>query len=244
VSDVLNLTQYAGLRWDKCDELVSEEVKRARAVRFFEYETHSISPWKLTIQGVVSHQKRYGGIESLRIRLEYGPGFPDKEPCVFDHDEVFSPIARGHKFPNHGLCLRFPYRETFSKDPALVTAEVLEASLHWVIKRNIFERTGEWPGETEEHGFARPLRALVFERALATGNGYLLLWAEVALALSLIPRMDAACPCQSGRPVKNCHADFGRLLRDAIFATELQSQSQAKNLSGLQGDPNALRGAK
>jgi hypothetical protein len=241
VSDVLNPTHYAGLRWH---ELVNEEVKRARAVNFFEYETHSVSPWKLTIQGLVGHQKRYGGTESLRVRLEYGPDFPGREPCVFDHDEVFSPIASGHKFSNHGLCLRFPYREAFSKDLATVTAEVLEASLNWLIKRHIFERTGEWPGEAEEHGFARPLRALVEEHALASGNSYLLLWTEVALELSITPRMDAACPCQSGRPVRSCHADFARLLGNAIFAAKLQSQFQEKQLSGLIGAPNALRATR
>ena len=135
---------------------------------------------------------------------------------------MFSAIAKGHKFASHALCLRFPYRAEFSKDAALVTAEVLQASLNWLIKRNIFERTGQWPGEAEEHGFARPLRTLVFERAVATGNGYLTFWVDVALEFNLLPRIDAACPCQSGKSVRNCHSELGLLLGTAILAAQTQ----------------------
>jgi hypothetical protein len=203
---------------------VEDEVARLCTVEFFEYEQHSVERWKLCVTGVLRYQRKYGGTESLRVRLEYGPKFPDVEPVVFDHERVFRPSVAGHQFSNYSLCLRFPYRKEFSTDAAVLGREVLGAAFNWMIKRNIFERTGAWPGETEEHGQVKPFIVLVREQACKSGNRYLTMWVDVALEFKLLPQLSAACPCQSGRQLESCHVDLGLLLARAIFAQDLENR--------------------
>lgn len=212
-------TQYSGVRWDASPELVRDEVERLRAVEFFEYEQHSVEPWKLCVTGVLRCQRKYGGTESLRVKLEYGPKFPQMEPAVFDHDRVFEPSPAALQFSNYALCLRFPFREEFSADVAVLGRQVLGAALHWMIKRNMFERTGQWAGE-EEHGWVKPLAALARERARETGNAYVAMWIEVALEFKLLPRLREHCPCQSGRELGKCHSGLALILAAVVVAQE------------------------
>jgi hypothetical protein len=175
----------------------------------------------LIVIGVLKHKRQYSGEESLRVRVEYPVDFPRSVPRVFDHDRVFVPSAKGHQFPDHALCLHFPPRATFSTNSTLLIAEVLGAALNWVIKRNIFERNGRtlWPGAAEEHGLAKPYRQLVLDVAAQSRSIFTLLWVEWALRTRQFPKLDAPCPCISGRRLSACHEELAHALQRAVYFT-------------------------
>lgn len=174
----LTVSVDRGTRWAASPAAVAEEIELIKEVGFFSYEGHTIQGGRLSVIGVLSHERAYSGSESLRVRLEYPDDFPDTEPAVYDRDKVFEPIVAGHQFPDYGLCLRFPGREAFAKDVKLTSGEVLGAALNWLVKRGIFERSGRknWPGEAEPHGWARPYAELARERAAQVPGLFLSVW--------------------------------------------------------------------
>jgi hypothetical protein len=208
-------------RWVPSAENVTQELQRLKNIAFFTYEEHMVSNHQLVVIGVLKHRRQYSGDESMRVRVEYPIDFPRSVPRVFDHDKVFVPSSAGHQHPDYGLCLHFPLRATFSTDANLLIAEVLGAALNWVIKRNIFERNGRtlWPGDTEEHGLARPSRRLALDIAEQTHNIFILLWVDWALRTSQFSKLDAPCPCISGRQLSECHGELARALQFAIYYT-------------------------
>ena len=212
-------TEDRGMHWTAFPELVQKELERIKEVRFFEYEEHHLDSGALIVIGQLSRKRRYGGTESLRIRVEYPRDFPDTEPRVVDHDKVFRPSAAGHQFSDYCLCLQFPLRGEFSRDAQVLISEVLGAAWNWMLKRNIFERNGQrdWPGETEEHGYAGPYRTLAFERAAASRAIFLEVWVEWAISTGSRPRLGEACPCLSGRSLGECHGDLAKLVAGAIY---------------------------
>jgi SEC-C motif len=220
-SIVVNKAGTEGVRWTASPELVEKELTRIKKVGFFEYEEHHVDDGRLIVVGHLSRRRRYGGTESLRVRLEYPSDFPDTEPKVIDQDKVFKPSAAGHQFSDYSLCLQFPLRGEFSTDAEVLISEVLGAAWNWMVKRNIFERNGQrgWPGTAEEHGYAGPYRTLAVERAAASREIFLEVWVEWAISTRSYPRLGETCPCLSGRKLGKCHSDLAELVAGAIYYT-------------------------
>lgn len=229
-ASLLSLPQHRGTRWTASPGAVAEEVARLREVEFFRYEEHTLRDETLIVLGVLSHTRRYGGTESLRVRLEYPDDFPSWEPTVFDHDKVFTPSAAGHQFSNHALCLQFAPRKEFSTNALTLGSEALGAALNWIVKRNIFERSGgkNWPGEAERHGYARPYRQLAMERAAVFPGTFLQVWVHWALDAGCIPQLNAPCLCLSGRSLGTCHGELAYLVERAIYYTILEGSGNGK----------------
>lgn len=222
---VLDPPIYRGTRWTASPGAVAEEVARLQQIAFFRYEEHSLRHETLVVLGVISHARPYSGVESLRVRLEYPDDFPHSEPTVFDHDKVFAPSAAGHQFSNHALCLQFAPRREFSTNALTLGSEVLGSAMNWMVKRNIFERSGgkNWPGDVEHHGYARPYRQLAMERAAAFPRTFLPVWVEWAVNAGAYPRVDGMCPCLSGRTLGNCHNELAHLVERAVYYSILEA---------------------
>lgn len=168
----------------------------------------------------------------MRVRLEYphhyGRALTIFEKCavvasrhtdsiaVFDHDKVFVPSANGHLFKNHQLCLEYPFRDELSRIPVRAAAEVLGATTLWLFKRNIFERSNQWPGDTEDHGYSAPSRAVAVRAARLSGVN-LEPWARLSIDASILPRFDKPCPCGSRQTLFTCHSRVGQLVAIAII---------------------------
>jgi hypothetical protein len=151
------------------------------------------------------------------IRAEYPAEYPWVVPSVFDENKQFQPSAAGHQFPNYKLCISFPDREEFTLGSEDLGVEVLGASLIWLDKRFIFERTKVWPGEAEEHGWARPFRKLLIEEANRSEDDCIKAWTDWIVAGLAAPRYDAGCPCCSGRMFCHCHRRLAMLTCQFIF---------------------------
>jgi hypothetical protein len=214
------------LCWCSNAETLEEEIARIKAVPFFKYEHYIMRDGRLQVIGQVYRNRKYGSAEYLRVRLDYPDSFPDEEPTVFDDDMHFRPSRDGHQFTNYALCLRFPFRRAqFGFTIETLGEEVLGAALSWLIKRNIFERTGEWPGDAEEHGLARPLAKLAREIARETGIYFLEVWAEFCITHAVVPKWDGVCPCLSGKRVNHCHDHLARMIEMAVIASRREVQS-------------------
>jgi hypothetical protein len=203
--------------WTASTDAVRFEIEQLKAVPFFDLESHGLNRGQFAAVGVLLRRTDFGGTEKLRVRLEYPPTFPAAEPLVFDHDQAFQPSRDGHQFESYQLCLRFPGRDVFSHQADSVTIEVLGAAWHWMVKRNIYERTKAWPDNAEKHGFAAPLHELALESASTAGDGgFLTVWVELAIANRRNPRWNAPCPCLSGRSLRRCHSHLASLIEVAI----------------------------
>jgi hypothetical protein len=141
----------------------------------------------------------------MAIRMDYPTEYPWDVPTVFDHERRFQPSANGHQFPDYRLCLSFPPRQEFTIGSESLSGEVLGASLIWMDKRFIFERTAKWPGEAEEHGWARPLRRLLVEEANRSGATSMKVWIDWVIEEMVSPNYHGGCPCCSGRIFRLCH---------------------------------------
>lgn len=220
---------------------VEEEVGRLRGAAGvgFHYESHEVVGGILRAIGTIAHVHEHGGIDSMRVRLEYpyhhGKTLRMIEKyvvvdlrhtdtiAVFDHDKVFAPSAEGHLFNNHQLCLEFPFRDELSRDPARAVEEVLGAATLWLLKRSIFERSNhQWPGDTEDHDYSGPSRAVALRAARLSGAD-LEPWAMLSIDASIRPQFAKACPCSSGRTLVNCHLRVGQLVTLAIIYRRRES---------------------
>jgi hypothetical protein len=208
--------------WAASQDAVQLEIQRLKEIQFFKFETHCLQNGILTVVGVLWRFLDHGGMERLRVRLEYPPNFPVLEPFVFDHDRVFQPSRDGHQFEDYRLCLKFPDRDVFSHDADFVTIEVLGAAWNWMVKRNIFQRHPLWPDTAERHGFSEPYKELALEQAEESKSGFLPVWAEWAIANRRLPRLNGQCPCLSGRALGKCHPKMAYLVERAIHAAILE----------------------
>jgi hypothetical protein len=202
---------------------VKHEFEILSHVHFFRILTHGLTNGVFQILGVLSFtQEETGRIYSLKVRLEYPRDYPWAVPSVFDQDKQFRPSANGHQFPDHRLCLSFPEREEFGIGSEQLSSEVLGASLIWLDKRYIFERNGKWPGEAEEHGWARPLRRLLKEEARRSRNGYLSAWTDWIIAELATPQFHMGCPCCSGKRFLDCHWRLAMLSAQYLFSMQYE----------------------
>jgi hypothetical protein len=152
--------------------------------------------------------------------MEYPTEYPWDVPRVFDHEKLFQPSANGHLFPDHRLCLSFPLRQEFTLGSDSLSGEVLGASLIWLDKRFIFERTTKWPGEAEEHGWSRPLRQLLVEEANRSAVPSLKAWTNWVVEELVMPNIDGGCPCCSGKTFRLCHRKLAMLAFLYRFSAE------------------------
>jgi len=232
-SRIVGQLQDFGRPWTASQNLVSEERTRIRELEhkgLFEQESDSIVDGRFTVIGKISHRSCHGGLETLRVRLEYPSTYGQRLPfgrkmhllssgstdaiAVFDHDLVYVPSSDGHLFQNHQLCLEYPWREEISRDPSLAAAETIGAATMWLLKRGIFERTSQWPGPAEKHGHVA-CGDLAFEEAKKAGVD-LDVWARISIDSGILPQFANPCPCGSKSPLGNCHQRVGGLVALAI----------------------------
>jgi hypothetical protein len=154
---------------------------------------------------------------------------------VFDCENQFQPSAKGHQFLDHRLCLSFPPRQEFTLGSESLSGEVLGASLIWLDKRFIFERTTEWPGEAEEHGWSRPLGQLLLEDAKRSADLSLKAWTDWVVEELVTPKYDGGCPCCSGKAFWLCHRKLALL----VFMYRFSAQEERE----LHGRGTALEAA-
>jgi hypothetical protein len=197
---------------------VEEELAALDSLRFFKTQGHYVKDGALSVTGTLSFtQEETGRSYSLRIRLEYPTKYPWDIPIVFDEDKQFRPSANGHQFADYSLCLSFLERGEFALGSKLLASEILSASLVWMDKRFIFERTGVWPGEAEEHGWLRPTRKLLIEEAARSGSKSASAWADWIVAGLITPQYGNGCPCCSGRRFVTCHRRMAMLTLQFLF---------------------------
>jgi hypothetical protein len=205
-----------GTAWSP--ERIDRELELLRQLQFFKYTTHSFVGDLLQVFGTISVTETVSGrVQSLYIRMEYPSSYPRSVPQVFDHEKVFTPSTAGHQFSNHRLCLSFPLREEFTRDSDGLSTEILGASLIWLDKRSIFERTTKWPGDAEDHSWTGPLRDLLREEVKKDRNPWIGAWTDWIIAELIVPNYRDRCPCQSGRVFALCHARLLNLASEYLL---------------------------
>ena len=185
-----------------------------RSIPYFTPETEAPDEYgRLIVVGIVTYwREKSGKRENLRVRLKYPNDFPKRTQLVYDHDEKLEPGADGHLLADHQICLATPEREEFSLVSERLTEEVLGATLIWLDKRLIYDRTGrkKWPGMDERHGALGRIDAIL-ERSGLGKNAGAVQWAnelyESAVRNGRYCSVDvySACPCKSGKKLKFCH---------------------------------------
>lgn len=216
-------------------KLLAVERSIWQEVPYFLFEQESIDQeHRVVVVGLLEHRRpRSGKWERLRIRLEYPQNFPWAIQVVYDHDRRLTPGADGHLLEGHRLCLAFEPRQEFSLGSSRLTEEVLGASLVWLDKRGIFDRTRKWPGTAERHGNLA-LVDLALERAGLAGSPPAVEWAERLYDRWLKERRPVEadiydlCPCGSGAKLKFCHREPLRILLRALGRQPVGVTSLAK----------------
>lgn len=214
--DPLTLRPTCGTVWSPAR--VNRELEQLRTHSYFHLDNHRINDGLLQLEGRLAlTQQETGRVQSLAIRMEYPAEYPWEIPTVFDRAKQFQPSAKGHQFPNYRLCLSFPPRQEFTVGSESLSSEVLGASLIWMDKRFIFERTTKWPGDAEDHGWAAPLRRLLVEEANKSGAISLKVWIDWVIEELVTPNFHGSCPCCSGRLFRLCHNRLAMLVYLYLF---------------------------
>jgi hypothetical protein len=198
---------------------VAEELSRLAALPYFEVERHFFKEDRaFAVIGVLAHKSIHGRTDRFRVRLEYPDNYPDAVPAVYDHDQVFQPLADGHLFSDWMVCLTFPDRGEFELGLDNLSEQVLGASLIWFHKRSIFERGDrkDWPGPAELHGM-RPRIVLILERTGLFRNAFFMEWVCWLLRSRLAPNLAGLCPCNSGKGLSGCHAAAAQQIYAAVI---------------------------
>jgi hypothetical protein len=221
-----SLTQYSiGTRWCASQSAVNAEIERLKSIKFFELESFSVEE-KLEVIGTIGRKRKCGTWQRMRLRIAYPHNFPANPPIVFDSDKRFEPVGGSHQFLDYQLCLEFPHRHSFSKLEDVVSAEVLGASLNWMVKRELFDKNPAlgWPEEAEPHHKGLAFAKLAWDLASESGIGLLKVWVVSAVELNAEPRFDRRCPCGGTKLLKDCHSRIGNYIGAAII--ELRGENQ------------------
>lgn len=175
-------------------------------------DIHVRGSYLLFENGAISNPT--GPIAQFDIAMVLAPGFPHREPKVFEVGGRIPRCADRHINPDGDCCVTvWEHWLTSADDHSF--ASFLNGPVHeYFLGQYWYERTGKWPFGERAHGF----RGL--EEAYADALGIPNKKKNVIYHLRLLskdwPKGHWLCPCGSGKRLRYCHRGEMMALHERI----------------------------
>jgi hypothetical protein len=168
----------------------------------------------LVLEGMFELDSPKGPVDAYQIRVEIPETFPFASPRVFETGGRIPWEIDRHVFSDGRACLEV-WPVWRAKNPDANVRTVLNGPVrNFLLSQSVFEATKEWPFGDYAHGSAGQREALRSVLGAPTPEDRDLLWRLHALLSP--PRRQNACPCNSGRLYRKCHADEMRKIADSM----------------------------
>lgn len=146
-----------------------------------------------------------GPFDAFQVQVAIPPSFPWQEPVVFETGGRIPKIADRHVFEDDKNCCLGVWEEWLFKSQDRSASSFIAGPLHdYFLSQCWYEATSEWPFGDRSHGNLGVLEG--FCELLGINLDH-----EQAVShLKLLARKNikghAACPCGSGKRLRNCHS--------------------------------------
>lgn len=147
--------------------------------------------------------------------LAFLPGFPDVEPLVWEVASRVPRTADRHVFPKDGNCCLGVWEGWLICAASHIVADFMGRPMQSYFEgQTYFEMHGDWPYGQRSHG----LQGVVEAFADVLGVDHLI--ASVRDHLTALSKQQVrghhACPCGSGRRLRNCHLEQVRAMAGRV----------------------------
>jgi len=164
------------------------------------------------------------------VLIAFTVEFPEAEPAVWEVASRIPRTADRHVFPKGGNCCLGIWEEWLVEAPAHGVADFMRGPLQSYFEgQTHFEVHGEWPYGERPHGASG-----VFE-AYADVLGLPHEPATIRAHLNALTKRELkghhACPCGSGRRLRDCHAEGLRAM-----SAKVDADMARRMLAGLPND--------
>ncbi len=200
----------------KSDSQISKVLLADFSAAVAEYQPELVlTTWKdcVVLTGSLVVSGPDGPFDVYQIQVAIPPGFPWQEPVVFETGARIPKIADRHVFEDNENCCLGVWEEWLFKSPDPSASSFLKGPLHdYFLSQSWYEATGEWPFGDRSHGSLGVLEGFCELLGIAVDR-------QQAIAhLKLLARENVkghvACPCGSGKRLRNCHISRLTHLRD------------------------------
>lgn len=145
-----------------------------------------------------------GPFDAYQIQVAIPPIFPWQEPVVFEIGGRIPKIADRHVFEDNENCCLGVWEEWLFKSPDRSASSFLTGPLHdYFLSQCWYEATSEWPFGDRSHGSLGVLEGFCDLLGITVDRQ------QAVSHLKLLARENikghVACPCGSGKRLRNCH---------------------------------------
>jgi hypothetical protein len=155
-----------------------------------------------------------GPITEFAIRMEVSCRYPSVEPKVFETGN-WIPRNPDRHINLDGDCCVTVWEHWLATAPNHSIGSFINGPLNeYFLSQFWFEKTGKWPFGERPHGDAGMEEA--FADALGIANRREALLCHLRLLSQAWPKGHWACPCGSGKIVRNCHREDLMALHERI----------------------------
>jgi hypothetical protein len=139
----------------------------------------------------------------ITLSMEFPGEYPDREPMVYDAENLFEHIPNRHFYPNGKMCLWLPEDSAWNPDDADTIITLFDHVVTYLDRQRIYDVIGKWPGGERAHGQVGYLEYLkeIAERESKIAKDI----PNRALPITGKFGRNTLCPCGSGRKYKYCH---------------------------------------
>jgi len=142
--------------------------------------------------------------DSYEIWIGIQGTYPYVEPVVFETGGKIPKVVERHVFPKSERCCLGVWEEWLLKETDNSVANFMNTILQsYFVSQNYFDQFGQWPFGERAHdksafveSFAEMLGVPVVKESVL---------AYVSILCADWPKGHSACPCGSGKKLRNCH---------------------------------------
>lgn len=154
--------------------------------------------------------------DSFEVEMQVPPGFPLVEPRVFEVGGRIERIVDNHVFPSDGSCCVGVWEAWLLKAGTGVSFDrYLSEPVHdYFVGQHHALKGRPWPFGERNHGRAGVVEAYADVLGIENDEHVVIEYLRSIAKASL--KGHAACPCGSGRRLRDCHHERLRALRTAV----------------------------
>ncbi len=155
-----------------------------------------------------------GPIARYEIGIIFPKIYPSEEPSVYETAGTVERVADRHMYPS-GRCCTCIWEEWLAKSIDTSVEAFCDGPLHnFFLSQFMFDKTRKWPFGDRSHGVDGVIEAIGDLLGVGPDEDAARRYIEIVAAREI--KGHWACPCGSGKRLRNCHNDYVRELRGRV----------------------------